>query len=713
MMKRDCIAHVVCLIVALASLAVCCTEADCAASAPDIYKTATGAMRDELWDFAGREFETLLKAYPKAKQAESSTYYLGFCDFQRKHYKTGAHHLDSYLSRWPKAEFARESKFYLGRCLLEIGQPERAKLLFENVASTKHELRIAATFWLGRAHLTLGHFAESRDLFALVVQSKDPAYSETAVYELARADSEGKNYLKSIKTALRLVQTSKDKEVLTQTRLLLAINHFHIEKFHLAISYARKVIDVVDEGEERWKRAIVVLAESYRLSGQHEEAFAAFGQYLKVAAADDAAGWAAERATRSLISSEKYDEAQAFLAHWKNKLAEETICELAFALADHQRALGRTTESMDALRLAYGAMSSRKFKLSTGLRLADAYFKSADYAKVLLVLKPLLPSGSLVEDKDLIVSALLLVGMSDEALNGLADAERAYRLILSLEPSREQAELASSRLIEVLLRRNNIDSAIVELDAIKRLSGTTADYAKLAAQIVDYLSKRNLNQRAVASAKEYVQKLSSSLVGSGKQSGEHLRAFLRRLSESNRCLVLQQLVETLKPEPQHSARAEVLLSAAECYFGLHEYASASTVYSEVIDEYRNTPQAAVALGRLGTIAFEAGNYAESLEVFEKAREGVDEAPFGIVYMIAESLFRLGKLPEALAEYEALIKMPDCRKQVLQNAILKGAIICEELGMLAKAREGFKACASMDFDKTAASIAKKRLARLGD
>jgi len=680
----------------------------------ETHRVAMGAVKDELWEIAAREFRTLLHDRPNSEYAASATYYLGFCLFRVEDFEGAAEALSSYLSRWPRGEFAVFAKYYLGRSLLEGGQPKRAEPLLQDVLSSKGKLVNGAMFWLGRTFFEMAQWAKASEAFLEVIKSGDKEYEDSARYELGRTYSKGGRYAESIEVARALLQRPIEVGFRLRARLLVATNLANLEMFDEAVREAQAIASSSSSISTIHGKAIAITGEAYRMSGRPEMAIGSFRRYLKEAPGSDGAAWAAQSIIECLASMSKCREAHESMLLWESKFPEETVCELASRIAGCYSASGAHSSAVEVLRYAMNRATSDSLRLSTALKLADSHFRHGDFREVILLLSPLLARGLLTQDSDIAGAALLMVGASHEQVGSLDEAERGYRLLLSLEADAMRTEIAGRRLVDVLIAKGDFEGAWAALNKLSSSSTIDERFVNLAATVIDAFARSGADRRAIQLAREILRRLVGNAALSESAAPALHVAFLTALSGYHLCDIILELAQKTDPELKDAEKAGLLFAAGECRFISGENASASTIYQEVIREFPGWANTHVVLSRLGTIAFAEGRFEVAAQRFAAARV---KAPPGkgcdLLYMVAESLFRDAKLVEALSKFEEIVKREDCRGQVVQNSYLKGGMVCEELGRFEQARAAFLACASMSFDETARSVAESRLARLGD
>jgi len=679
----------------------------------ETYRVAIGAVRDELWEIAAREFRTLLRDRPDSEYAASATYYLGFCRFQVEDFESAQEVLSSYLSRWPGGGFVILAKYYLGRSLLESGQPGRAEPLLEDVLSSKGKLVNAAGFWLGRAFFEMGQWTRASEVLLEVIKSGDTEYGDSARYELGRAYARGSKCAESLEVARSLLERPIDAALRLRTRLLVATDLANLERFDEAVLEAQAIASSSPAISAIHNKAIALTGEAYRMSGRPQMAIECFRRYMKNEPDSDGAAWAAQSIIECLASTTKCREAHEFMFRWTSRFSEGTVCELASRIADCYSALEDHGPTVEVLRFALNRATSDSLRLSTALKLADCYFGRGEFSEVILLLSPLLARSLLTQDKDIAGAALLMVGASHEEVGSLDEAERGYRLLLSLKADAVRTEIAAHRLVDVLVAKGDLEGALVALNELSSSSTIDERFVNLAAKVVDGFARCGANRRAIGAAGEILRRLVTyACLGEGAEPALH-DAFLTALSGYHLCEVILELAQRTGPKLKDAEQAELLFAVAECRFISGENASASTIYLKVIQQFPDWTNTHVVLGRLGTIAFAEGRFELAAQRFEAARlRAAPNKACDLLYMGGESLFRSGKLGEALSKFEEIVKRGDCRGHVLQNSYLKGGMICEELGRFEEARAAFLACASMAFDETAASVARTRIVRLG-
>ena len=680
----------------------------------ETYQVAVGALKDRLWQTAADQFRALLRNRPHSEYAPSATYYLGFCCFQLHDFNGAKRYLKSYLSGWPRGEFATPCRYYLGRSLLESGQPREARPLLHQVASGKGGLVIAAKFWLGRVFSQMAQWSEAAKLYTEVVESGDTRYAESAAYELGRALASGEEYARSLKAIRPLLRQTKNEDLRLKAWLLLADDLFGLEKYRETINETRKIIGVAPASSSIRSKALALQAKSLRLLGDLKAAVDVFRAYLKASPDSQHTAWAVQNIIECLVSLHNCQEASQALLLWANALPQEVLGDLGVEISGCYSGLGQEAAAIKTLKFTLNRLRSGRLKLPVAVKLADSYFRSGKFSQVVLLLSPMLGRGILSQDKEVAAAALLLVGASHEKLRSFDEAGSDYRLLLSLNPSRELRWVARIRLSNLLIESGNLEDAKTMLWRMGSESRLDEGLADVVAKLVEALRDRGDSRDALLVARDAIDRLwSPGPEGQSPNEGVG-NAFLTALSGRHLCDIILKIAKASPGDSDAALRARLLLDAGECCFTSGEDASASTIYMRFVREFPQSPELYVVLSRLGTIAFRAGDFAEAAKLFKSAAR---KAPPGkgceLVYMACESLFRLGRLDEALLGFKRVIASSDCRGRVVQSSYLKCGLVWEEFGDFKRARSAYLTCASMGFDETATAVARARLARLGD
>lgn len=108
----------------------------------------------------------------------------------------------------------------------------------------------------------------------------------------------------------------------------------------------------------------------------------------------------------------------------------------------------------------------------------------------------------------------------------------------------------------------------------------------------------------------------------------------------------------------------------------------------------------------GLQAFEAGNYAQALQLFQAVEQSGDSSE-SIQYNIAVSLFRLGQWSEAEERFLSLVSQPNWRVLVNYNL----GLVNEAQGDMDDAREYFKLSATQQEHDKVRELANRKLAEL--
>ncbi|MBN1591745.1 MAG: tetratricopeptide repeat protein [Candidatus Coatesbacteria bacterium] len=680
----------------------------------ETFRVGTGALKDQLWEIAANEFRALAGDSSKSPYAASATYYLGYCDFQLGQYAEVKRILSIYLSNWPSGEFSIQAKYHLARALFELGELERVRQLLEDVSSVAGELQDAGTFWLARWHYEQAEFDKSIELLKKLISSGSPQYMDAALYELSRAYSGAAKYVESIETARRLLKRPIEGEIHSQTVLLIASDLASLGRFDEAIKEALPLVEDPTRNATVHSKATALIADAHLKAGEPDKAMAYFQDFIANKPDARSERWASHQIAECMVSMSDCRGADGILHNRVEGFSERNISDLAAAIANCYSLQGEHGAAAAVLEFALSRLVNGDLRLLTGLQLAEAQFKAGDFSGVILQLSPLLARGLLNQDKEAAAAALVMVAESHERLNSLDEAERAYRLLLSLKPEESKIELALERLTSVLIRRGDLDAALGSLNQLVNSSKDLARIAQTAGRLVASFVKSGKRDRALKLAESTLTRFSEEAKRNENSSAQSARqAFFAELSRSQMCSILLSLAENSEGKMAPEGQAELLFAAAECCYIAGSTASASTIYLEVCRRYPEWRETYAASARLGAISFAEARFDDALKRFEAAAANAPpDKRCNLRYMVAESLFRMGRLPESLTLFLGVASAEGCDADVVQNACLKSGMIYEELGKFAEAVAAYERCRSMGCNEMATSVAGKRLSRLG-
>ena len=668
-------------------------------------------MRDRLWDVAAQEFSALVKRFPGSSHFADSVYYLGFCRFQASEFGSAARQFRTYLQRWPAGKFSSSACYYLGRSLLNLRRAQEAAVWLDKAVSTGFEPRVAATFWLGRAWLDAGDWAKAARALSIVIGSPNSSYAEPALYELGRAYVAGGRFEDAVKTLRALLTTTKDEALTCKTLTLLASSLLELGRFDEVSSAARRALGVCRQPGPLRMQASRLLAESLIAQGRCGDALPVIRDLLNQDGAAKGRRWAAARLFDCLLATGRFSQAEALLLRSRSLFGGSQLGNLVLALADRYSKKSRPDDALRVLNSAARLKLPATWQLAIQLKAADLLFKAGRFDAVVSRLSPLLLSKPPSEEDKLVAAGLLLLGRSLQKLGNSKEASRAYQLVLKTEAGPETVRDAAFHLVSIWSSVGRFDEALTTLEKVGGRFGFTSQWVEAATTLIAALNRKGLSKRATDAAFKVSAWLGRESQG-GKAPTGLCDQLIDALSRKGVCSVLSSLASRFALNNDLSKEAETLLDAGECFFHVGRLASASTIFKRFLHRFPEHQHAYIARARLGAIRMASANYNQASQLFlSAARTAPGSAACQILYLAGEALMNQGKLTHALEQFEAVVANPDCPGPIKQLCLLKGGMVCEQLGMIEMARVAYQACASLDFVPSASAIARGRLERL--
>ena len=125
------------LIILLPSLALS-NAADPLPAEDTQFAFANSLLQNHDYYRAATEFKRLLFLYPSGAKVDEANYLLGEAQFLLKSYKEAIVHWEGVLRQTPNTPFKEEIQFQTGRAFWELGQEDKAMLLWEKILQESH-----------------------------------------------------------------------------------------------------------------------------------------------------------------------------------------------------------------------------------------------------------------------------------------------------------------------------------------------------------------------------------------------------------------------------------------------------------------------------------------------------------------------------------------------------------------------------------------------
>ena len=529
------------------------------------------------------------------------------------------------------AEELRPALFFYGDALLQQGKhAEAAEALERFVRAAKGDMR-EAQFKLGLARLRAGEEDSAERTFAQVARSgADSPWAQRALFERGQLLYKQKKPQPAAEALGRVASAAEaPEELAAPARYLLGWIDFDAKRYEQAAEKWR------DMAERNGKHALAGDASFQRgvaleEAKKHEEALAAFNDYLARHKDGPHAAKARQLAAAALTALGRHDQAEQMLATLAadTQLASDAVL---YDLAWSQRSKKDPKAAAETYRRLIRQFQQSKLAPAARAELAELLYAEENYTEAAQLLEPVIADESADPktllaaryrlgwcyeklgqkdkaaaalaafaekhgDSELAASALLQAGISFAADGRMDRAEQALRAMLDKFPGHKQAPVALLKLGEVQAEAKDFAGS---RQTFQRFLDRHAD-DPLACRAQFGVGWAHENEKQYDAARKAYQKTIASTntetaARAQFQIGETLLAE-GKFEEAAAALLA---VEDVYAYPQWSARA--LVEAGRAFEELKQPDQAKQQYNVVSEKYKDLPEAAMARDRLSEL----------------------------------------------------------------------------------------------------------------
>lgn len=528
-----------------------------------------------------------------------------------------------------RSDELRVALFLLGDALLQQNKhAEAAEALDRYLRADKGENR-EAQFKLGLSRLRAGDTRAADRAFKKLTGNSAPAddpWVQRALFECGQLLYKDAKPQAAAEALARVAQSKAPEEIAAPAKYLLGWIDFDAKRYEQA---SAKWKELTDEHGTHALAADAAFQRGVALkeAGKHEQALAAFNDYLARYKDSQHAAKARQLAAAELTALNRTDEAERMLATLASDTSAATDAVL-YDLAWAQRSRKDSKSAADTYRRLIDAHPSSKLAPAARAELAELLYAEENYPEAAKLLEAVVADDK-AEDKTL-RAARYRLGWCYEKLG---EQEKAAATLASFAEKHGSDELAASALLQSGLSYaadGGMDAAAKSLSQMlekfpehKQASVALLKLGEVQAEAQDYDdSRRTFEKFLQRYASDPLAHRAHFGVGwaleNAKQYGRAREAYQKTIDATNtetaaraqfqigetylaegkfeQAVAALLAVEDVYAYPKWSARA--LFEAGRAFEEMKQPEQAAQQYRSVAEKYKNAPEAALAAKRL-------------------------------------------------------------------------------------------------------------------
>jgi len=528
-----------------------------------------------------------------------------------------------------RTESLQPALFLVGDALLQQNKfAEAADALDRYVRAAKGDTR-EAQFKLGLARLRNNETDAADRAFASVIASpgSDSPWTARALFERGQLLYKQKKPQPAQEALARVATVDKaPDEVLAPALYLLGWIDFDAKRYEPAAAKWKDLLDKYGKHalapDAAFQRGVAL-----KESGKHEEALAAFNDYLSRFKDGKETARARQLAAAELTALNRNDEAEQMLASLASDTTAATDAVL-YDLAWTQRTRKDTKSAVSTYRRLIEKYPAGKLAPAARAELAELLYAEGNYSEAAQLLEAVVADDKADDktllaaryrlgwcyekqgqkdkaaatlaafadknpDSELAASALLQSGLSFAADGRLDRAEQSLKRMLDKFPGHKQASVALLKLGEVQAEAKDFPASQASFQKFldRFASDPLAPRARFGVGWALENQKRYDDARAA-----YKKTIESTNTETAARAQFQIGETLLAEGKFDQAVAALLAVEDVYAYPQWSARA--LLEAGRAFEQMKQPDQAKAQYKLVQDKYKDAPEAAAAGDRL-------------------------------------------------------------------------------------------------------------------
>lgn len=546
---------------------------------------------------------------------ENAFYYLTLSQAERDSFNVEVY-VNRFAERFPASEKTPALFTEIGHRLSRAGWHDDAIFYYEQVLATTPFYGDAAEaqYWIAEEFVAQDKFTEAKNAFARVADEfPDSEWAPKALYSKGRLQLNAQQYSQATQTFEALRKAYPNHPVTRRVGTALGESYYQQKRYKEAAEALLNAQPYV-QGEQLSK-AVYLIAESYNVLGQLDDAANYYRRYINlnknrdVRFANYGLGWVYHKQGIYHWSAGEFEKAAAK----DDDLSRKAL----YYKAINEKLAGRYAESLATFE-AFGRQYKQGFWIETAYyEWAIIAFEYGDYPSSINILQDLLRSGTSLQEPGKVLTFL------GEAYFANKEYTRSLQAFEEAEKSRQ--------IPEETKRQARFQRAWVmyENQAFEQAQ-------PIFFQVFNEAPNTDLGAEALFwSADSYYS--IEEFGPAGKQFGEFISRY-----------------------PNHEFVGAARYSKGWADFKMRQYASAAGSFEAFLSDYQPPPIALFpydidARLRLGDAYYALGRYEKAIQEYEK---GIGAEPGGdyALFQIGNSYYRMDKSYEAVTTFRRMVRI---------------------------------------------------------
>lgn len=554
-----------------------------------------------------------------AQDSEKELFLVAQKAFEDGFYDVATRYINQLLEEYPQTTKHVQARLLLGQCYFFKSQYLKAYDTFQDLLQYA-EFKDATLFWLGETYLKGSDYKQAEQQYRqLISLYPDSVYTPQAFYSLGWSFFEQNDYKKAIEIFVKLIRTYPSHQLAEDASFKLAETEYYMQAYDSAIQHFKEYTRKFAKSR-RHAQAYFYIAESYYYLENFLNAVTYYAKTAEIGYDDKlilmakvSLGWCYLKLERFNMAQQYFDESYQFALE-KGILSDDVFLGQATFYAE----TGKLKDAIDAYRQLIKKFPDSERIIEAYLGLANTYYQSKKYP----------------------------------------DAIKTYRIIIAKavdDPSRREIlEKAYFGLAWAQLKNGNIDSAVESFQTIK--SQTESKTIKISAltQIGDAYQDAEQFEKAIQFYDDILTDYPDSMYADYVQYRQAIA--LLKMEKIEAATLSFQSLQTNFPTSRYLNDINYYLAVA--YFKKEDWFVARGYIVDFIkglprtNEFLAEAYYILALSNFNLKEFKASRqtFLGILKDYPNETALIKNAQ---IY-IAKCDYRMGKIPEAIKQFEELV-----------------------------------------------------------
>ena len=657
--------------------------------------------------------------------------------YSRQFFKEAIEEYKIFISRYPNSPRIVEAYLRLGKSALVEKQYETAISAFDEVIkrSSEPNQKTEALLRKGECFYYLKRWAECSETLKELTGENTPAeYRPRAIYFYARSLEQTQNYESAIPVLQSMLQNFPDHDLTPFAKYILGMIYIKMNQTENAVSMLSEVASNEKADPELRMECNFRVAELYSQLGWFEGAINAYntlktqfkeGPYKE--RADFGYLWTLYQAKRfadainegklflqnypkaekrpfamyvlanSLLEQNQLDEALTIYTSLREQFsdtryaidAQYKIAWIQYLKNDYKSARANAIEFLDK---ADGSTLKPEGNFLLGL-LYTAEGNYEDAMEEFQVVYEKYPNSKFAPE------ALFKSGECAELLGIVQPALQLYSRFVQTYPTHSLAISAYLRSGDLYRKEGNWEEALKSYLKAKEVAQNNPLEEQVLIRLASCYERLNKTEEAFQIYQDFVNKFpQSSYVYEMKlKSGVY---YMKAKRDSLKSIDALQNLLTQNPPPEVAGQAWYTIGIA--YYEMKDYEKAAEALLKTITDYPQITMGEEQFAWLSQYYLDAKKWDEASKVLKRMQEVLKDypTPQRLQFRYAECIQNLGKIDEALQEYQKVIDLSSSSTSATE-ALFRIAQIHEQKKQIPEALGFYERCANNGGSETSA------------